>query len=144
MSKGISICALFGLSPSMYRAHSRKTYIVQYLRRTFFVPSPMRLGLNGLVSDRPKMVTWSRLATPRFIASLICQKRHTNRLATLQTCKWKNFGLDGPIYRQTWVIRIATDRRKIRITQTFVQLRLSLFGPCKKAFGRFFQLFSHI
>jgi len=31
----------------------------------------------------------------------------------------------------------------IRITQTFVQLRLSLFGPCKKAFGRFFQLFSH-
>ena len=25
----------------------------------------------------------------------------------------------------------------IRITQTFVQLRLSLFEPCKKAFGRF-------
>jgi len=26
----------------------------------------------------------------------------------------------------------------IRITQTFVPLRLSLFGPCKKAFDRFF------
>jgi len=57
----------------------------------------IRLGLNGPVSDKPKMVTCSRLATPRLIASLICKKRHTNRLVTIQACQWKNFRPDGPV-----------------------------------------------
>jgi len=43
------------------------------------------------------------------------------------------------IYSQTWVIRIARDRRKYSY-QTCVQLRHSLFEPCKKAFGRFFSV----